>query len=143
MVNRLVSTLAIASAATSIAFVAPAPAQAATAKASAVAEAQRGYIRTKIYKSKCPSTCRIKMRITNISGKNLFSMNARVTLYVNGHKMGRCSSWVGSLRAHRARNASCTVHTTKLTRYWDRWEAGELSKWRPYADVSVYYKYYR
>jgi hypothetical protein len=117
-------------------------AAAATTLMAAPADASTQLISTKISFGHCEDTCKIKVRIKNKSGKTLFYVKLNAKLKVNGHKAGTCYDSVGTIRAYRVRYATCTVRTATLTNLWnDAYDNG--SRWRPYANTYVSYRYYR
>ncbi|GAA4912323.1 putative transglutaminase-like cysteine proteinase [Nonomuraea thailandensis] len=131
MFKSLAATALVAAAATTLMA---APAEAATSSAQ--------LIRTKSSWGHCENTCRVKVRITNISRKNLFNVKLTVTLKVNGRKVGSCYDNVGRVNARKVRYAACTVRTAKLSEAWNDHIDG-YGDFRTYARTSVAYKYYR
>ncbi|MGR6915300.1 hypothetical protein ACU635_13730 [[Actinomadura] parvosata] len=131
MFKRLAATALVAAAATTLMS---APAEAATTSAQ--------LIRTKSSWGHCEDTCRVKVRIQNISRKNLFNVKLNVTLKVNGRKVGSCYDNVGRIGARKVRYAACTVSTARLTEAWNDYVDG-YGNFRTYAKTSVYYRYYR
>ncbi|UBU11656.1 hypothetical protein [Nonomuraea gerenzanensis] len=111
-----------------------APAEAATSSAQ--------LIRTKSYWGKCEDTCRVKVRITNISRKNLFNVKLNVNLKVNGRKVGSCYANVGRIAARKVRYTGCTVRTAKLAEAWNDYIDG-YRDFNTYASTYVSYRYYR
>ncbi|MCF6471586.1 hypothetical protein FAF44_24790 [Nonomuraea sp. MG754425] len=110
--------------------------------AQAAASTSAKLIRTKIYSGHCEDTCRIRVKITNISRKNLYYVKLNARLKVNGRKVGSCYDSVGSIRARKVKWASCTVRTERLSDMWNAYLDGRTS-FRPYANTYVSYKYYR
>ncbi|NUT41518.1 MAG: hypothetical protein HOV86_16170 [Thermoactinospora sp.] len=140
MNRRLAGVLVALSAATSLGL-AGQPSS-ATVSESAEMSAPK-HLRQKIYIGRCKDTCKIRVRVTNISRTNIYRARLTVTLRVNGHKMGTCRDTIGDIRARRVKWGECTIRTDKLDGYWDRWEYGDRSRW--YTDVRtvVSYTYYR
>ncbi|MFB4267297.1 hypothetical protein [Nonomuraea sp. GTA35] len=131
MFKSLAATALVALAATTLPA---APAEAATTGAQ--------LIRTKSYWGKCEDTCRVKVRITNISRKNLFNVKLNVNLKVNGRKVGSCYSNVGRIAARKVRYTGCTVRTARLSEAWNDYIDG-YGNFRTYASTYVSYRYYR
>ncbi|MEV0828048.1 hypothetical protein ACWDA3_33080 [Nonomuraea rubra] len=129
MFRRLAAAALVAAAATTLMA---APAEATSAQ----------LIRTKVYWGKCEDTCRVKVRITNISRKNLFSVKLNVNLKVNGRKVGSCSTNVGRIAARKVRHVGCTVRTERLSDAWDAYVDGRRD-FDLYASTRVSYRYYR
>ncbi|MEW9551256.1 hypothetical protein [Nonomuraea sp. NPDC050783] len=131
MLKRLAATALAAAAATTLVA---APAAASTSSAQ--------LIRTKSYWGHCEDTCKVKVRIKNISRKTLFNVKLNVTLKINGRKVGSCYDSVGSIGAYRVRYAACTVRTARLSNAWDDFQdyGGRYYK---YASTYVSYRYYR
>jgi hypothetical protein len=99
-------------------------------------------IRYKIQFGRCKDTCRIKVRITNISRKRLFDVRLNARLWVNGKKVGSCNSYIGAIRPKGVRSGGCTVRSAKLARLWDRYLDGEIDfNYRTRTNVT--YRYYR
>ncbi|MEV4897403.1 hypothetical protein AB0K48_49510, partial [Nonomuraea sp. NPDC055795] len=70
MLRRLAGALAITAAATTLVIAAPSAANASSTTTIATMEsAKRQLIRTKIYWGRCKDTCRVRVRIKNISSK--------------------------------------------------------------------------
>ncbi|MFC4122707.1 hypothetical protein [Nonomuraea zeae] len=151
MIKSLTGTLLVAAAATTL-MAAPAAASTAgassasvsastaTSKSAATASAQ--LIRTKVYFGRCRDTCTIKVRVTNISRRNLFNVRLNARLKVNGRKAGTCTDYVGGLRARRTTWAACTVRTSTLSNLYNDYLDG-FSGFRYYASTYVSYRYYR
>ncbi|NBE94405.1 hypothetical protein FE391_11405 [Nonomuraea sp. KC401] len=147
MIKSLAGTVLVAAAATSLMA---APANASTAASTSVAAtaskaaitARPQLIRTNASFGRCRNTCRVKVRIRNISRKNLFDVKLNVRLTVNGRKAGTCYDHVGSIRARKVRHASCTVRTSTLNRLYNRYLDG-YTGFRYRANTSVAYRYYR
>ncbi|WP_146104141.1 hypothetical protein [Nonomuraea solani] len=116
-----------------------APAAAATTE---TVSAQAQLIRSKIYFGRCRDTCQIKVRITNISRRNLYNVKLNVRLKVSGRKAGTCYDYVGRIGARKVRWASCTVRTRSLSEMYNAALDGYAS-FRPYASTYVSYRYYR
>lgn len=144
MLKSLAGMVLVAAAATSLMA---APASAATTTATeaattATVTAKPQLIRTKVYFGRCKDTCRIKVRITNISRRNLYNVKLNASLKVNGRKAGSCYDYVGSIGARRVRWASCTVRTRTLAQIWNNYLDGYTSLNRR-ASTYVSYRYYR
>ncbi|MEU0570575.1 hypothetical protein ABZ297_35005 [Nonomuraea sp. NPDC005983] len=160
MTKRSASMLLAASAATAAALLAatPSPAGAtprtaagATSPTTALAPAAAGssasaarphLLNYKIYFGRCKDTCRIKVRITNISRQNLYAVSLNARLKINGKQVGSCYDYVGSMRSKRVRWAGCTVRSSTLARQWNRWLDGEI-RWDRRVSTVVHYEYYR
>ncbi|MEV0595017.1 hypothetical protein [Nonomuraea cavernae] len=99
-------------------------------------------VRYKIYWGRCKDTCRIKVRITNVSRKNLYSVSLNARLKVNKRNVGSCYDHVGTIRAKRHRWAGCTVRSNTLAKMWTRWLDGEI-RWDRKVNTTVHYEYYR
>ncbi|WP_101787199.1 hypothetical protein [Nonomuraea indica] len=98
-------------------------------------------IRTKIYFGRCKDTCRIKVRIKNVSGKRLYDVTLNARLEINNRKAGSCYDYVGSIRPRATRWAGCTVRSGTLAKLWNRWLDGEI-RWDREARTVVAYEYY-
>ncbi|MFG1706443.1 hypothetical protein ACFLIM_24925 [Nonomuraea sp. M3C6] len=145
MIMSLAGTVLVAAAATTL-MAAPASATSSTASTSTATSAKATtarpqLIRTKVYFGKCEDTCRIKVRITNISRKNLFNVKLNVSLKIDGRKAGSCYDYVGSIRARKVRWAGCTVRTATLARFYNQALDGER-RFDRYASTYVSYRYY-
>ncbi|WP_157251187.1 hypothetical protein [Nonomuraea typhae] len=105
------------------------------------ASARRHLIRTKIYWGRCKDTCRVKVRIKNISRKRLYSVSLTAKLRVNGRSMGSCRDYVGQISPRGTRWAACTVRSNRLNRLWDRYLDGEI-RWDTRVNTVVHYRYY-
>lgn len=149
-VTLLTATLMSTAVAGATVVAAPAAAQATptagvsagAAKPATVTAAKPQLIRTKVSFGRCKDTCRIKVRIRNISNKRLFSVALNARLKVNNRKVGSCYDYVGSLGPKRTRWAGCTVRTKTLSAMWNRWLDGGI-RWDTYAGTVVSYRYYR
>lgn len=142
MLRRLAGTLAVITAATALAIAAPPAANAAPAtEVATVQTARPQLIRTKIYWGRCKDSCRIKVRIKNISYKRLFDVRLSAKLRVNGRYMGSCSDYVGRISPRRTRWAACTVDSGRLERLWDRYLNGEI-RWDTRVNTVVHYEWY-
>ncbi|KAB8193427.1 hypothetical protein FH608_019470 [Nonomuraea phyllanthi] len=142
MIKRLAGTVLVAAAATSV-LAAPAGASASTSTSTtAAAAASAQLIRTKVYFGRCKDTCRIKVRVRNVSYKNLYNVKLNASLKVNGRKAGTCYDYIGTIRARKTRWASCTVRTRTLDRMYNNWLDGYAS-FNRYAHTNVSYRYYR
>ncbi|WP_336206292.1 hypothetical protein [Nonomuraea sp. LPB2021202275-12-8] len=156
--NRSLSGTLLAATALTVALT-PLPAGAATAAATAVAPAGTGLtgasagsakavaakphlIRYKIYFGRCKDTCRIKVRVTNTSRKNLYAVSLNARLKVNGRKVGSCYDHIGTIRPKRVRWGGCTVRTRTLSTLWNRWLDGEI-RFDKKVSTVVHYEYYR
>ncbi|GAA2268007.1 hypothetical protein GCM10010149_05830 [Nonomuraea roseoviolacea subsp. roseoviolacea] len=116
------------------------PAPAVMGKPAAADGAQ--LIRYKIVLGRCKDTCRIKVKITNISRKTLYDVSLNARLKVNKTKAGSCYDYVGTIRAKRQRWAGCTVRSSRLASLWNRWLDGEI-RWDTHVSTVVHYEYYR
>ncbi|MBN6058262.1 hypothetical protein JYK22_40445, partial [Nonomuraea sp. RK-328] len=94
-------------------------------------------IRYKIVLGRCKDTCRIKVKITNISRKTLYDVSLNARLKVNKTKAGSCYDYVGTLRAKRQRWAGCTVRSGRLASLWNRWLDGEI-RWDTHVSTVVH-----
>ncbi|MBF8185939.1 hypothetical protein ITP53_09310 [Nonomuraea sp. K274] len=110
--------------------------------AAETAAAQAQLIRTKSYWGHCEDTCRVRVRITNVSRKNLFNVKLNVNLTINGRKAGACYDNVGRINARKVRWASCTVRTRTLTRMWSNF-IDHHGRYYRHARTNVSYRYYR
>ncbi|GGO65782.1 hypothetical protein [Nonomuraea cavernae] len=99
-------------------------------------------VRYKIYWGRCKDTCRIKVRITNVSRRNLYAVSLNARLKVNKRNVGSCYDHVGTIRAKRHRWAGCTVRSSTLAKMWNRWLDGEI-RWDRKVNTTVHYEYYR
>ncbi|NUW42495.1 hypothetical protein [Nonomuraea rhodomycinica] len=99
-------------------------------------------IRYKIVLGRCKDTCRIKVKITNISRKTLYDVSLNARLRVNKTKVGSCYDYVGTIRAGGRRSAGCTVRSSRLASMWNRWLDGEI-RWDTHVNTVVHYEYYR
>ncbi|WP_346113105.1 hypothetical protein [Nonomuraea maheshkhaliensis] len=104
--------------------------------------AARQLIRTKVYFGRCKDTCRINVRITNISRTYLYRVKLNARLSVNGRSVGSCYDYVGTIKPRKVRYAACTVRTRALTQRWNNYLDGWAS-FNRYARTSVAYRYYR
>ncbi|QYC44329.1 hypothetical protein Nocox_33810 [Nonomuraea coxensis DSM 45129] len=131
MFKRLAVTVLTAAAATTLLA---APADASTSAAQ--------LIRTKVSWGHCEDTCKVKVRIKNISRKRLYNVKLNVSLKVNGRKVGSCYDSVGTIRPYGVRHAACTVRTARLSNAWNDFQdyGGRYYK---YASTNVSYRYYR
>ncbi|MER6950775.1 hypothetical protein ABT294_42845 [Nonomuraea sp. NPDC000554] len=120
----------------------PATVLAPAAGVSSASAARRHLLNYKIYFGRCKDTCRIKVRITNISRQSLYAVSLNARLKINGKRVGSCYDYVGSMRAKRVRWAGCTVRSSTLARQWNRWLDGEI-RWDRRASTVVHYEYYR
>jgi hypothetical protein len=142
LVAAAATTLMAAPAAASTSSASSASVSASTAASKSTITARTQLIRTKVYFGRCKDTCRIKVRVTNISRKNLFNVRLNARLKVNGRKAGTCTDYVGSLRARRVTWAACTVRTSTLSNLYNNYLDG-LTGFRYYASTYVSYRYYR
>ncbi|MCK2212472.1 hypothetical protein MF672_001460 [Actinomadura sp. ATCC 31491] len=131
MFRRLAATALAAAAATTLIA---APAAAATSSAQ--------LIRTKVSFGRCEDTCKIKVRIRNVSGKYLYNVRLNARLSIDGRSAGTCYDYVGTIRPYRVRYAACTVRTARLADLYNAALDGRIEG-RPYARTNVSYKYYR
>ncbi|MGW0805616.1 hypothetical protein [Nonomuraea sp. NPDC002799] len=134
--------MALVTAAATTLMAAPASASTSSATSVTAESAAKQLIRSKVYFGKCEDTCRIRVRITNISRKNLYNVKLNATLKVDGRKAGTCYDYVGSIRARRVAWATCTVRTRTLDTLWNQALDGERD-FRRYASTYVSYRYYR
>lgn len=137
--------LLAATAATGVVAVTPAAASASTAAQSSLGAgttARPHLLHYKIYFGKCEDTCRIKVRIKNLTRKRLYDVSLNARLWVNGTKVGACYDYVGGIRPKGVRWAGCTVRSAKLTRLWNRYLDGRID-FNTRARTSVHYEYYR
>ncbi|GGK73420.1 hypothetical protein Sme01_06920 [Sphaerisporangium melleum] len=144
MIKGLTGTFLAVTAAAGFIALAPTAASASTAGQSApasVTTTQKQLIDYKISFGTCKRTCHVKVRIKNISRKQLYSVNLTVRLYVNGTKVGTCTDYVGSIRPRGVRSAGCTVRTAKLAGMWNRYDDGEIN-FNTRAKTRVNYRYY-
>ncbi|MEO3794505.1 hypothetical protein ABGB14_30195 [Nonomuraea sp. B10E15] len=145
MIRSLVGTFLVAAAATSL-MAAPAGATSSSAGASsagAVAVTAKPHlIRGKISFGRCGHTCRVKVRIRNISRTTVFNVRLKARLKVNGRHVGTCYDNVGTIRARKTRWASCTVRSRSLSRAYNRYLAGR-SDYNRHVFTTTYYRYYR
>jgi hypothetical protein len=145
MYKRLAGAALVAAAATSLMAT---PAGASTsARTSFAAEtvtttAARQLIRTKVSLGRCKDTCRINVRITNISRKYLYRVKLNARLSVNGRSVGSCYDYVGTIKPRKVRYAACTVRTRALSQRWNNFLDG-WAYFNRYAKTSVAYRYYR
>ncbi|MFI9558646.1 hypothetical protein [Nonomuraea endophytica] len=140
MLRRLAGALAITTAATTLVIAAPSAANASSTTIT-MESARKQLIRTKIHWGRCKDTCRIRVRIKNISSKRLYDVNLRAKLRVNGRYMGLCRDHVGQIRPRGVRWASCTVRGAKLNRLWDRYLDGRI-RWDTRVNTVVHYEWY-
>lgn len=96
----------------------------------------------KVYFGKCEDTCRIKVRIKNVSRKKLYNVSLNARLWINGKKVGACYDHIGSIRPKKVRWGGCTVRSAKLARMWTRYLDGEID-FNAKTKTDVYYQYYR
>ncbi|MEV5892134.1 hypothetical protein [Nonomuraea fuscirosea] len=109
---------------------------------TAATTAARQLIRTKVSLGRCKDTCRINVRITNISRKYLYRVKLNARLSVNGRSVGSCYDYVGTIKPRKVRYAACTVRTRALSQKWNNYLDGWAS-FNRYARTSVAYRYYR
>ncbi|MEU7856449.1 hypothetical protein [Nonomuraea sp. NPDC049141] len=124
---------------------APSPALAvvaANAPTTLSSTANAHLIKYKIHWGRCKDTCRVKVRITNISRTTLYAVSLNARLKVNGKKVGSCYDYVGTIRAKHSRWGGCTVRTRTLSNMWNRWLDGEIRFDRD-VNTVVHYEYYR
>jgi hypothetical protein len=145
MLKRLASTALAAAAATTFVAAPAAASTSSTSSTSSTASAKAAaaqLIRAKSYWGHCEETCRIRVRIKNITGKTLFNVKLNVKLRINGKTVGTCYDSVGTMRGYKVRYAACTVRTARLANAWDEFQdfGGRYYK---YASTSVAYRYYR
>ncbi|MGP3962068.1 hypothetical protein ACTWPT_39375 [Nonomuraea sp. 3N208] len=137
MTKRLVGMLLTAAVATGVLAATP-----AAASASETATTARPHLLTyKIYFGKCEDTCRIKVRIKNVSRQRLYDVSLNARLWVNGKKVGACYDYVGGVRAKGVRWAGCTVRSAKLAQMWTRYLDGEID-FDFETRTNVHYEYY-
>lgn len=143
MTRRTVGIVLAAVTATGVIAVTPRTASAAPAERNApqtVSAAPR-MIKYRIQFGRCKDTCRIKVRITNISRKRLFNVRLNARLWVNGKKVGSCTDRVGTIRPKGVSWGGCTVRSAKLARLWAQYLDGDI----PFSyrtKTNVRYKYY-
>ncbi|MEQ4723094.1 hypothetical protein [Nonomuraea sp. B19D2] len=145
MTRTLVGMLLAATAATGVVAVAPAAASASTVAQTALGAgttARPHLLDYKIYFGKCEDTCRIKVRIKNVSRTKLYDVSLNARLWVNGKKVGACYDYVGSIRPKGVRWAGCTVRSAKLANLWNRYLDGEID-FDTKTKTSVHYEWYR
>jgi hypothetical protein len=147
MHRGLVGTLLAATTLSALLTVAPSAAQAAavpTASVQPVAAvaAARHLISYKITFGRCKDTCRINVKIKNISRQTIYQVTLNASLKINGHKSGTCFDSVGTIRAKHSRSAGCTVRTRTLSTLWNRYLDGGMD-WNSRASTNVHYLYYR
>lgn len=152
MVKGLVGTLLSVTAAVAVVAApsaanaaAQSPALAAVAANTATtlsSTAKPHLIKYKISWGRCKDTCRVKVRITNISRTTLYAVSLNARLKVNGKKVGSCYDYVGTIRAKHSRSGGCTVRTRTLSNMWNRWLDGEIRFDRD-VNTVVHYEYYR
>ncbi|MDP4502390.1 hypothetical protein [Nonomuraea turcica] len=136
MTKRLVGVLLAATVATGIL------ATPAAASASETGTTARPHLLDyKIYFGKCEDTCRIKVRIKNVSRTRLYDVSLNARLWVNGTKVGACYDYVGSIRPKAVRWAGCTVRSAKLARLWTRYLDGGID-FNTKTKTNVHYEYY-
>lgn len=141
MFGRLIGILAaFVLTATTLVIASPASAGTAVTVAS-VESAKPKLLRGKPYFGRCKNTCRVYVRITNVSRQSVFSANLTVSLKVNGRKVGTCRDYIGTIRAKRTTVASCTVRSGKLSSMWSNRHS--YGRWYVYASTAVRYLYYR
>nr|WP_152992699.1 hypothetical protein [Nonomuraea pusilla] len=130
--------------ATSATSTASAASTATTAGKAAVSAttARPHLIRYIIRFGKCQDTCRIKVRIKNISRTTLYDVSLNANLKVNGRKAGSCYQYVGRMRPGQTRWTGCTVTSRTLARLWTNYTDG-LSDFNRRASTVVRYRYYR
>ncbi|MFG3442237.1 hypothetical protein ACGF0J_33760 [Nonomuraea sp. NPDC047897] len=150
MRTRLSALLLSASLATTTLVAASPTAHAATPTGTSVtlaggaatgAAARPKLVRTKIYFGRCKDTCRIKVRIKNVSAKRLYDVTLTARLEINNRKAGSCHDYVGAIRPRATRWAGCTVRSGTLAKQWNRWLDGEI-RWDREARTVVAYEYY-
>ncbi|WP_146103976.1 hypothetical protein [Nonomuraea solani] len=134
MARSLVGMLLTATAAAGLLIATPTAASAQTG-------ARPHLIDYKIYWGKCEDTCRIKVRIKNVSRKRLHDVSLTARLWVNGKKVGSCYSRIGRINPKKVRWAGCTVRSAKLTAQWNRYLDGE-SDFNHKTKTRVHYEYY-
>ncbi|MEU6783515.1 hypothetical protein ABZ912_30335 [Nonomuraea angiospora] len=137
MIKRLAGTVLVAAAAATL-MAAPASASASTETTTAGAQ----LIRTKVYFGRCRDTCRIKVRVRNISYRTLYNVKLNARLRVNGRNVGTCYDYVGTIRSRGTRWAACTVRTRSLSQAYNNWLDG-LARFRYSTYTYVSYRYYR
>ncbi|MGN9847132.1 hypothetical protein ACTMTI_54525 [Nonomuraea sp. H19] len=148
MIKSLAGTVLVAAAATTL-MAAPASASSSAAATSAstatVSEttttAKPQLIRTRVYFGRCKDTCRVKVRVKNISGKRLFNVRLNASLKVNGRKAGSCYDYVGTINPYRVKWAYCTVRSGVLVDEWNDYLDG-YGSFRYRASTYVSYRYY-
>ncbi|SEN63036.1 hypothetical protein [Nonomuraea pusilla] len=134
-----------ASAATSTTSTASAASTATTAGKAAVSATTAGpqLIRTTIRFGRCKDTCRINVRIKNISRTTLRDVSLSANLKVNGRKVGSCYKYVGGMRPGQTRLAGCTVTSRTLARMWSNFSHRRIRTFNTHASTVVRYRYYR
>ncbi|MEV4579587.1 hypothetical protein AB0K16_40700 [Nonomuraea jabiensis] len=137
MIKSFAGTVLVAAAATTL-MAAPAGASAATEATTASAQ----LIRTKIDFGRCKDTCRINVRVRNISYKTLYNVKLNARLKVNGRNVGTCYDYVGTIRSRGTKWAACTVRTRSLSQAYNNFLDG-YARFRYYAYTYVSYRYYR
>ncbi|MER7502747.1 hypothetical protein AB0L05_06495 [Nonomuraea pusilla] len=152
MLRTLAGALLVAATATTL-VAAPASATTSTASAASTATtagkaavsattARPHLIRYIIRFGKCQDTCRIKVRIKNVSRTRLFDVSLNANLKVNGRKAGSCYQYVGRMSPGQTRWTGCTVRSRTLARMWTNYTDG-LSDFNTRASTVVHYEYYR
>jgi hypothetical protein len=122
---------------------APAGATSSTAGAAAVTVTAKPHlIRSKIQFGRCGHTCRIKVRIKNVSRTTVVNVRLKARLKINGRHVGTCYDHVGTIRARKARWAACTVRSRSLSRAYDRY-LGRRSDFNQHVFTTTHYRYYR
>ncbi|NUR91186.1 MAG: hypothetical protein HOY71_44530 [Nonomuraea sp.] len=149
MRSRLVGMFAaVAAAGTTILAIPPtgasaapvvASVQAAPVKAAATKSAKSKYLRTSL-SFRCRSACWVRVRIKSTTRYYLTSVSLRARFYVNGHYMGTCRDWVGTLRPYRVKYAYCSLRTSKLRNYRDRWDSHDINRWNSEVRTVTYYR---
>ncbi|TMR17092.1 hypothetical protein ETD86_23875 [Nonomuraea turkmeniaca] len=149
MIKKLAGTVLVAAAATAL-IAAPANASSATAtsvasvttESEATLTAAAQLIRTRVSFGRCRDTCRINVRVKNISRKYLYNVRMNARLSINGRSVGTCTDYVGTVRSYGVRYAACTVRTNSLSNAYNDYLDG-FTGFRYYARTNVSYRYYR
>ncbi|TMR89872.1 hypothetical protein [Nonomuraea basaltis] len=150
MLKNLAGMALVAAAAAAL-MAAPANASSSSAATSVVSVASESeatltagaqLIRTRVSFGRCRDTCRINVRVRNISGKYLYNVRLNARLSVNGRRVGTCTDYVGTIRSYGTRYAACTVRTSSLSRAYNNFLDG-FTGFRYRASTNVSYRYYR
>jgi hypothetical protein len=142
MIKKLAGTVLVAAAATTL-MAGPANASSyASSAEEATVTASAQLIRTSVSFGRCRDTCRINVRVRNISRKYLYNVRLNARLSINGRSVGTCTDYVGSIRPYGTRYAACTVRTYKLSDAYNDYLDG-YTNFNRYARTNVSYRYYR